>query len=443
MMDLNEHIKRMKDLFFAEHGIVKPLISEQDEKSLSGQVTQSGTFKDINPDALFDIAYEGDFSVKSSEKKRIESQNPNFSSQLSELKKNPAYKPLIDKIKDDTDEMKIFYFYLTQVSRLQFLNQTLEFLRSFTKRRQLAKQLKKDENYTGEDNLYGWDAELTKGDIVKSEIPAAPVEGEDAIEFEIPLEVAGKTVYKENSTEPDLTLIQAIDNWVADAKTQIDSVKSINPDAVVELVSIDIASSCSRLRNTGAYDGVTWSVLSKDRVEKVYEVLIGKLSSIGVTLDPKLQKVLRGGYNGDGSSGPDPSKKFTFYDGKTTNNMAYSTTGADRLTGPDEQRKAFEYGGLLSTQKDSDQYKFCLVVAKIKITAKEQGPPEMKPTITKSQGYSLLLTPLYKEKEKEIKLKGGKQFKFKGGDTGGGSTKTLKVKGKLIQCAAYGNKIGT
>ena len=92
MMDLNEHIKRMKDLFFAEHGIVKPLISEQDEKSLSGQVTQSGTFKDINPDALFDIAYEGDFSVKSSEKKRIESQNPNFSSQLSELKKNPPLK---------------------------------------------------------------------------------------------------------------------------------------------------------------------------------------------------------------------------------------------------------------------------------------------------------------------------------------------------------------
>ena len=441
MMDLNEHIKRMKDLFLAEHGIVKPLISEQDPKSSSGQVTQANTYKDVNPDALFDVTYDEDFPVKPNEQKRIESQNPNFSTQLGELKKHPAYAPLISKIKGDSDEMKIFYFYLTQVSRLQFLNQTLEFLRSFTKRRKLAREVKKDKNYTGESKLYDWDAELAKGDIVKSEIPAAPVAGEEAFEFEIPLEVAGKTVYKENSTEPDLTLIQAIDNWIADAKAQIDAVKSTNPDAVVELVSIDIASSCSRLRNTGAYDGVTWNVLSKDRAERVYDVMTQKLTSIGVSLNPSLQKVLRGGYNGDGSSGPDPAKRFTFYDGRTTNNMSYSTTGADKLSGPDEQRKKFNYGELLSTQVESDQYKFCLVVAKIKITAKSQGEKPMEPTITKSQGYSLLLNPLYESKP--VKLKNTKQFKVKGGDTSGDSYKIPKVKGKLAQCAAYGNKIGS
>ena len=32
-MNLNEHIKRMKNLFNAEHGIVKPLVSEQIHKS--------------------------------------------------------------------------------------------------------------------------------------------------------------------------------------------------------------------------------------------------------------------------------------------------------------------------------------------------------------------------------------------------------------------------
>lgn len=32
-MNLNEHIKRMKNLFKAEHGIVKPLVSEQIHKS--------------------------------------------------------------------------------------------------------------------------------------------------------------------------------------------------------------------------------------------------------------------------------------------------------------------------------------------------------------------------------------------------------------------------
>ena len=56
MMDLNEHIRRMKDLFLAEHGIVKPLITEQDPKSSSGQVMQSGTGKE-NPDILYDSQF--------------------------------------------------------------------------------------------------------------------------------------------------------------------------------------------------------------------------------------------------------------------------------------------------------------------------------------------------------------------------------------------------
>jgi hypothetical protein len=438
MMDLNEHIKRMKDLFLAEHGIVKPLISEQDPKSSSGQVMQSGVGKD-NPDVLFDSQFNEDFPVKPAQEKQILAKNPNFDNQLRELRQSPAYKPLIDKIKGDTEMMKIFFFYLNQSSRLQFLKQTLDFLQSFTKKRQLEKQLAKNQNYTGEENLYGWTANLVAGDIVKTKTEASPVEG-GAIEIEFPLEVAGKTVYKENSTVPDVTLVQAIDTWIADAKAQIDDFKVTNPDAVVELVSIDIASSSSRLRNTGEYEGKTWAQLSKDRAEVVYQLMTQKLASIGVTLSPSLQKVLRGGYNGDGSSGPDPSNRFTFYDGKTTNGMSYSKTGAEKLSGPDSQRQVFNYGSLLTKQIDSDQYKFCLVVAKIKISAKQGGIEPVQPIITKSQGYSLELNPLYKQKEWNGKLKSPKgAYKPKGGGSKSDKIhKTSTVRGKLVQCAAYG-----
>ena len=334
MMDLNEHIRRMKELFLAEHGIVKPLISEQDPKSSTGQVTQAGTGKE-NPDIIFDSQFNDDFPVNAKQEKQMLAKNPNLDNQVQELRQNAAYKPLIEKIKSDTEMMKIFFFYLSQASRLQFLKQTLDFLRSFTKKRKLERSVRKNEKYTGEENLYGWTAELAAGDIVTTKTPASPTAGGDSIEIEIPLEVAGKTVYKDNSNEPDVLLIQAIDAWIADAKSQIDIIKADNPGATAQLISIDIASSCSRLRNTGDYEGKTWNQLSNDRAEKVYQLMTQKLSSIGVGLDPTLQKVLRGGYNGDGSSGPDPSNNFTFYDGKTTNGMSYSTTGADKLSGPD------------------------------------------------------------------------------------------------------------
>ena len=437
MMDLNEHIRRMKELFLAEHGIVKPLISEQDPKSSTGQVTQSGVGKD-NPDILFDTQFADSLPSKPSEK-QIVAKNPNLNSQLTELRQNPAYKPLIEKIMGDEEMMKIFFFYLNQTSRLQFLKQTLNFLQSFTKKRKLEKEIRKNQNYTGEDNLYDWSAKLVAGDVVKTKIPASSVNGEDAIEIEIPLEVVGKTVYKDNLNEPDVTLIQAIDNWIANAKAQIDDVKSTNPEAVAQLMSIDIASSCSRLRNTGDYEGKTWNDLSKDRAEKVYQLMTQKLAAIGVGLNPSLEKVLRGGYNGDGSSGPDPANKFTFYDGKKTNGMSFSKTGAEKLSGPDSQRQVFTYGSLLPTQLDSDQYKFCLVIAKIKITAKQAGVEPMKPTVTKSQGYSLELNPLYKGSNKPVKLKPSKgSYKNHRGNSKFDLRKIPSVRAKLAGCDAYG-----
>jgi hypothetical protein len=438
MKNLNEHISRMKELFIAQHGIIKPLVSEQDEKMKSSTVVQSGVGKD-NPDVLFDSSYNESFPVNANQEKKFRAKNPNFDTQLSELKQSPVYKPLVDRLVNDTEMMTIFFFYLNQKTRLQFLTQTLEFLRSFTSERKLEKQMAANQNYTGEENLYNWSANLVAGDVVTNKQNVTKEPTGDFIDVEIPLQVAGKTVYKDNSNEPDVTLIKAIDEWVGNITTEVNNAKSVEPSAVAELVSIDIASSCSRLRNTGSYENMTWNQLSKDRADKVYQIMTERLSSIGVTVSQSVQKILRGGYNGDGSSGPDPARKFAFYTGRT-NDMAYSSDGAKRLTGPDENRKTFSYGTLLQTQVESDQYKFCIVIAKIRIKASAEQKEPLKPIVTKSQGYTLELAPLYKEKTKNNngKLKRMKgAYKGKGGGDNFVARKIPSARAALATCPAY------
>ena len=407
MQSLNEHIDRMKQLFQAQHGIIRPLISEQDD------VTQPGQFKDkINKEILFDESYLDSFPIDNKKKETYKKMNPNFDKQLSELKQHPAYKPLIEKIKDNGDAMTIFYFQLIQSSRIAFLNKTLDFLRSFTKKRKLQKRVEDDPNYTGEDELYNWEADIVKGDETKTIVPIETKNNVNYQTFNVPLQVGGKTVYVDNSTEPDVSLIDAINKWINDAKMVIDEAKTVNPNVSVELSKIDIASSCSRLRNTGNYEGQTWAKLSADRAERVYGIIVNELQNIGVTVSPSIEKVIRGGYNGDGSSGPDPSKKFLFDNGKSTNGMGYSTDGSDKLSGPDSQRKvqigSYNYGQLLSTQEESHQYKFCIVIATIIISSKNEGVKPLQPDAIYTKGYSLKLEPkYYKKLPKKIK-------KFKG-----------------------------
>lgn len=436
---LNEHIKRMKELINAKHGVIKPLISEDDTTPNQTQITQQGKGVD-NPDILFDSNYIEDFAVNTTKEKEIRKKNQNFDQQISQLKQNPAYKPLIEKIKGDSEMMKIFFYFLNQTTRIQFLNQTLEFLRSFTKKRKLEKELIKNNNYTGESELENWSATLTAGKPESTKVEVKSDATGDSIEIEVPLEVAGRTVYKDNLNEPDTLLIQAIDKWVYDIKKEFDESKTIAPNAVAELISIDIASSCSRLRNTEDYEGKTWNQLSKDRAERVYQIIVEKLNGVGITVSQQVQKILRGGYNGDGTSGPDPAKKFLFYGGKPTNGMSYSTTGADKLTGPDEKRKIFNYGKLLQTQEESDQYKFCIVIGKVLIKANANQPKPLQPKYTFSQGYSLELKPEYKTKSD---FKPGKLKNMKGAYNAKGGGGSLKFKtlpssrGKLITCPAY------
>ena len=132
-LTINEELNRMKGLMSYENGQHKnPIISEQDDdEEQNDDVTQlgKGRLKD-NPDALYD---EELYKPSSNIQKKIKKANPNFDSQLAELKKHPAYKLMVGRM--DRNEDKIFFEILTQESRKVFLDKTLEFLRSFTNKK--------------------------------------------------------------------------------------------------------------------------------------------------------------------------------------------------------------------------------------------------------------------------------------------------------------------
>jgi hypothetical protein len=136
--EFNENTTSLDRL--VEEGIRKNFLKEQDS---SAEVSQSGKGKKSdNPDQLFDEEY---YKPSTGIQKKIKGLNPNFDSQLSELKSNPAYEHLLSRL--DNKEKKVFYELLTQKSRLIFLNTTLEFMRSFTKKKKLERKLDKDPNY--------------------------------------------------------------------------------------------------------------------------------------------------------------------------------------------------------------------------------------------------------------------------------------------------------
>ena len=160
---INEELNRIKGLMSYENGQYKnPIISEQEDEN-SDDVTQlgKGRRKD-NPDPLYD---EELYKPSSGIQKRIKNSNPNFDSQLAELKKHPVYKFMVPKM--NRNEAEIFFQVLNQESRKVFLDKTLEFLRSFTNKKKLERKIKKDPNFTGIESrkLYNWDLTIKKGKL--------------------------------------------------------------------------------------------------------------------------------------------------------------------------------------------------------------------------------------------------------------------------------------
>ena len=361
-----------------------------------GSVTQSGSGKGnnykSNPDVLVDTDY---LEATSAKIKTYKKQNPNFDSQLSELKSHAGYKLLLSRLEgkgpyggQPTNEREFFYLFLTQDSRKKFLDQTLAFTRSFTKKRKLQKRLEQDPAYTGADELYNFQATLAAGDIEKFTIQVE--KGPDEIEFQaikIPLLVSGDTTYKDMSTEPGSKLIQSIEEWTKKVRVAIAAAKQVNPNVIATCSKMDVSASSSRLRNS---TNITWSELSQGRAKVINKKLIEILQGQGVLFDPKMVTILRAGTNSDGSSGPNPPSGFVI-----------SETGAKSsiITKPTPEQ-INKFGKPHAGRADYHQYKNCVALATVIVKADEKlvEPVPMQPSYTYERGFTLELAPLYYSK---------------------------------------------
>lgn len=99
----------------------------------------------------------------------------------------------------------------------------------------------------------------------------------------------------------------------------------------------------------------------KKRAENVKNNLVSGLQGIGVSV-PTNVIVLKGGFNGDGTSGPNPPKKDS--SGKTYN----ITTDGTKNTIQNDEKLRDAKGTPHTNINDYLQYKFCIIDVELQVT---------------------------------------------------------------------------
>jgi hypothetical protein len=440
--EILSEVSRMRELMGVN--INKNYINETIDYLLNEQneLTQRTSEKSGNPDILTDTDFYGSESDVNKYKKK----NPNFDSQLSTLKNHVAYSSLLSRL--DENEIKIFYLSLFQSTRISFLDITKKFLQQFVRKRKLKKDSESIETKTKD--LYNWDVDIVQGKAVEKKINRKVEDNVESEYLEVPFMVRGKNVYVDNSAQPASALLNQIDLWTSEVAQIINDAKSKYQNVTVDCTKIEVMSSASRLRNTGDYEGKTWKQLAADRGINVRNILIQKLTDLGVNINlTETQTIYAGGDNKDGTSGPDPAQIFTLRDGRQTTEkkpMRYSKTGAEIMVGPDEKRFSVD-GTLLTSSVDSDQYKYCVALAELVMkTEKTNEPDPVEPEYLYTNNYSISLWPVYETPEWNGKIKVRKQHKVSGKSFGDSGKTKLNIGQKIINffrrgkvgCDAYG-----
>jgi hypothetical protein len=164
--------------------------------------------------------------------------------------------------------------------------------------------------------------------------------------------------------------------------------------------NISIVSSCSRLRNTGD-EALSWYELSKKRSETFTQILLDRLKELD--LDEAYKKSLQdrikitfSGFNGDGTSGPDPLAPYKrgYYDksGKFINEVDRKLKGKSTLDilvalpGQEPKlQKALDLNGLPITSElkdnkvDYKQYQYNDIIVTFNPDETNKEPEEIDP----------------------------------------------------------------
>jgi hypothetical protein len=273
-----------------------------------------------------------------------------------------------------SNNIKIWFNELTQESRLQFLTQFDMYITALKKRKQ-------DDEYK---------VEFGKGKIQREKI--IPQGAPTIPPIKLYIDLNSKDQFVDNQSAITPAIQAAIDQLVADVKAN--QVALAGTDASFKVTSLKIASSSSRFRNTGVAANLSWADLSRARANNVKQSLITQLTALGVAV-PESVVELKGGTNGDGTSGPQPGI-IDNGSGKMVQ-AALSTDGKynNVISDPAEIKKVINSFPTTSpsapnaTKDMYEQYKFLLVECTLEATYEIKIPVADE---IASRGYSMLIT---------------------------------------------------
>ena len=284
---------------------------------------------------------------------------------ISQLEQNTLYQQLLTAFKQDNDSntITIWFSKLTQDSRLVFLQQFTDWWSAASKKvRKGKRSIKADINTAGSPRR----EKISIEGEAPTAVPDPVVMG---------LEMSGDNVYADNESIVTPALQAKINELVSQAKVAVEAAALAN--ASVTCNKIEVASSCSRLRNTEDAANMTWADLSKARASNVTEAIKTGLKSVGVIVSDSIVVELRGGYNGDGSSGPNPPKedsKGKSYsltsDGKTIITDETQRNKKFPVMPPDENNPTKIITQPSSNIADYAPFKFCIANVTLQTTWK-------------------------------------------------------------------------
>ena len=349
ILEINEDEKNRIRLM---HESVRSNIFEQENVTQQGGEKFSNQVMIPTPeDAKLLVGGGGDIAIKNLINKATKNKgSADLNSQLVSSY-GDTYKTFISglaKSPDKTKNATIWYLMLTQDSRITFLNQWKAYLETASKKIQKGKQEVKITLIEGK--------KTTEQVDLPSNITTPPEPVVLLKEFN---EVGkGMNVYEDNKSEVTPFMQTEIQKLVSAAQDVMNKAKEAGGTVVCQ--NLEVVASSSRLRNTNEAANKTWSQLSKERAENVKTSLVTGLQGVGVSV-PKNVIFLKGGFNGDGTSGPNPPRKDD--KGKTYN---VTSDGITIIEDTDQNRNT--KGTPHTNIGEYLQYKFCIISVTLQVT---------------------------------------------------------------------------
>jgi hypothetical protein len=268
-----------------------------------------------------------------------------------------------------------WHFRLTQDTRKEFLNEFVNWLNSGDRNIKKIAQTPELESNKGSKITARIERGSISVDVEKGEIPAPPPQP-------FMFDMQGNNTFIDNKSDISSEMQVRIDDFIKKITPRIQKTLQ-NKKGVVTCDKIDIAASSSRFRNTNEAKNLTWAQLSEQRANKVYEEIYNRLAELGVKFKNN-HKVLRGGLNGDGSSGPNPGKNDKGQQYTISRDGSYNNVLSKNEYTPENINKL---GDPHATKQDYDKYKFCIV--EVVVSGLYVEDPDPYTEITKSREWSI------------------------------------------------------